>query len=171
MDLNGIKNSFTITLNLDRYLPDGVKLAEGEPTSVDIIVEIGSQVVKEFRVPVENITVINLPDDLKLEFAQDTVTVRLKGFEDELDQITASDLLGTLDVAGLTAGKHSVSVKLQGEYDVDTVLKASVTISLKEESSPEGENNSGENGGDPTDGTDAGQNPDENSDGNGGENQ
>ena len=171
LDLNGIKNSFTITLNLDRYLPDGVKLAEGEPTSVDIIVEIGSQVVKEFRVPVENITVINLPDDLKLEFAQDTVTVRLKGFEDELDQITASDLLGTLDVAGLTAGKHSVSVKLQGEYDVDTVLKASVTISLKEESSPEGENNSGENGGDPTDGTDAGQNPDENSDGNGGENQ
>ena len=68
-------------------------------------------------------------------------------------------------------GKHSVSVKLQGEYDVDTVIKASVTISLKEESPPEEENNSGENNAGSTDDTDAGQNPGENDDGSGEENQ
>lgn len=137
LDISDATASFQVTLNLSSYLPDGVFLADGEPTSVDISVKIAGEETKSFSVPTDNITVRNLPDDLTLEFVNDTFSVKLTGLRDELDNISASSLKATLDASDLTEGTHTVPVQISGDYTVATGANVKIRVKKKESSSPD----------------------------------
>lgn len=132
LDISARTTDFKTVINLLNFLPEEVSLAEGEPANVEISVEIIGQKTKNFRVPVENITVENLADGWKLDFQHNTVSVTLRGFEEDLQKIDASALRGRLDASGLTRGTHTVSVIIEGEYDVAGDVHAAVTVTSED---------------------------------------
>lgn len=140
LNVSNATGTYTAVIDLTDYIPDGASIAEGESNTASVTVKIEGQSVRTFEMPVDNITVQNLEDGLSLSFSGDTVSVSLSGFEEELDEIRASDLKGTLDASSLSAGTYSVAVSLQGNYTVSGTISASVVVSGGDETQGETEN-------------------------------
>lgn len=102
IDLNETKSNVRQEIELKQYLPDGCILADAQ---FDGIVSATAQVEKEevriVDIPIEQITLTNIPEGYKarLRGLEDTVTVRLAGLPSELEGINAESLYGTIDVA------------------------------------------------------------------------
>lgn len=144
LDIEGANKDFKAIIDLEDFLPDGVSLADGEPAEIEVTVKIEGQATKSFDMPVSNITVQGLADNLELQFDSDTVAVNLTGFAEELEEISASELKGTLDASSLSAGTYSAAIQLQGNYTVADLIRVSVTVTDKNASNGTGTSGSGD---------------------------
>lgn len=129
LDLSRRTESYSLQIHLADQLPNHVYLAEGEPTDVNVSVQLEARSSREFNVPVSNLTVKGLESGLDLEYRTDTVKVKIYGFNEDLDRISAGALFGTVDVTGMSVGNHTVRVSLDGEFANDAEALVSVKIS------------------------------------------
>ncbi len=129
-DISGADKSFASDIYLPDLLPDGVELADDEPTAIEAVINIEEIVSQEFAMPVRNLSVTG-PDtgyDYAINSADDTVTVKIDGLEDDLAGINANRISGSIDLSGLDAGSYIVPVTLSDDYGVSSEATVSVTI-------------------------------------------
>ena len=115
MDINGKSENYVAKIDLNQYLPNGVRLvtdeANGFDGKVNVTVNIVPIVKKEFDVPMENLQVINVPDGYDAEILlesngnedkQDnkkvTLKVETKGIEHFYEGVEGSSLTGVIDI-------------------------------------------------------------------------
>ena len=136
LDITGLRENKTVTINLEDYLPKGVSLAEGEKSeaAVEILIEAGAQ--RTFEVPAENIELRNIPAGYTAAALDDVIQVTLQGFAADLDEISAGDIKGTADLSGLGEGTETVDVTLTGDYDIAETPVMRVTLTKEENSEP-----------------------------------
>lgn len=146
MNIAGAYSNVTASVDLSKFLPDGVTLASDQTKQITVTLVIEGKTAKAFAVPVKNITVKNLPSSYQLDFNADTVTVNLLGFEEDFANINPDDITGTIDASSLGAGVQSVAVSVDGSYTVSETPYTSVTVT-------ERSNNTGNT--DNTDGTES----------------
>ena len=95
--------------------------------------------------PVGNVTIINLPEELKAEWPEDMefFTLDVSGLRKFIEPLQQTEVRGLIDIAGwmeeqeiteLTAGNYfiPVTVELAGEIDVEKVTM-NVIISEREQ--------------------------------------
>ena len=146
MNIAGAYSNVTASVDLSKFLPDGVTLASDQTKQITVTLVIEGKTAKAFAVPVKNITVKNLPSNYQLDFNADTVTVNLLGFEEDFANINPDDITGTIDASSLGTGVQSVAVSVDGSYTVSETPYTSVTVT-------ERSNNTGNT--DNTDGTES----------------
>jgi len=115
LDINGKSENYVAKIDLNQYLPNGVRLvtdeANGFDGKVNVTVNIVPIVKKEFDVPMENLQVINVPDGYEAEILlesngnedkQDnkkvTLKVETKGIEHFYEGVEGSSLTGVIDI-------------------------------------------------------------------------
>lgn len=124
----------TTKIDISKYLPEDVRLAKDVNPSVIVAVTILPDGSKLFEVPVTNIAQQNLADNLVAVFGTDQLEVRMKGEERVLKQLSGEDIVGYVDLTGLTEGIHLVPVQIElpsGTTLVDSVM-VELTISKQE---------------------------------------
>lgn len=131
MNIAGAYSNVTASVDLSKFLPDGVTLASDQTKQITVTLVIEGKTAKAFAVPVKNITVKNLPSNYQLDFNADTVTVNLLGFEEDFADISPDDMAGTIDASSLGAGTQSVAVSVDGSYTVSETPYTSVTVTEK----------------------------------------
>ncbi len=131
MNIAGTYSNVTASVELSKFLPDGVTLASDQTKQISVTLVIEGKTAKAFAVPVKNITVKNLPSNYQLDFNADTVTVNLLGFEEDFADISPDDITGTIDASSFGAGTQSVAVSIDGSYTVSETPYTSVTVTEK----------------------------------------
>ncbi len=164
LNMDGADKDFKAIINLADFLPDGVSLANGAPTETEVTIKIEGQDTKTFDMPVSNITVEGLADNLELKFDSDTVAVNLTGFAEELEEISASELKGTLDASSLKAGTYSAAIELQGNYTAADIVRVSVTVTDKNALNGADTSGNGDSGSSGTEETNSGENGEDSGD-------
>ena len=131
VDLSKIQGSTTTTVDLNEYLPEGVKVADGASAEAKITIKVSQDTTGKFEVPTANITVRNLSEDVTASFVNAKVTVKITGNKDELAALDAKTITGYVDASGLSEGEHTLQLNLElGEaYKYETVT---VEISIKQ---------------------------------------
>lgn len=135
LDVSGRKKSFRVRMNLDDYIPDGISLKDGTPSSVAVVVEIEKYTTKTITLPTSDISISGLPDNQKLTFAQDSVDVTLRGRADQLKQIKASDLKASIRADSLKEGNYSLPLSVSSDLEMDKKVSVPVTITAKDDTS------------------------------------
>lgn len=143
MSVAGATSDVSTTVDLTKYLPDGISLVSNQSNQITVTLVIEGEQTKSFDVATGNITVKNLPSNLALSFNANTVTVTLKGFEEVLDAISANDITGSIDASGFTLGTTSATVVLDGEYKAADTIYIPVTVSEKNSQSTNGSSTTG----------------------------
>ena len=133
VDLSKIQESTTTTVDLNEYLPEGVKVADESSAEAKITIKISQDTTEKFEVPTANITVRNLDSDMTAVFTDSKTTVKITGNKDELAALDAKTITGYVDASGLGEGKHTLQLNLELDdtYKSETVT-VEITIQQKE---------------------------------------
>ena len=109
---------------------DALKVAEGSET---VSVRINVEAIKEMTVPLPkgNISVKNKGDGLQLQFLTDSeYHVMISGIPEKVEGVTIEKLMPTIDLQGLKAGKHKVTVQFEEIDGVKITSEVKITIRL-----------------------------------------
>ncbi|MCC8152312.1 MAG: hypothetical protein LIO96_12935 [Lachnospiraceae bacterium] len=142
LSVAGATETVSAVIHLPDYLPDGISLASGEEEDVTVTIVIEAQTTIEVEMPVANITCTGLDNGLELSYNSDTATVRITGYEEDLDSINGERIYGTLDASDLESGTYNVTIQLEEEYGEKAEASVSVTIA-ETSASDESENSNG----------------------------
>ena len=128
LDVTDKNESFEVELPITNALPSGIILAEGAPSKTMVKVTIEPYITKELTISTGQIAVKGLADGYSLTFDDDTVDIVLKGREEDIADIEAEDVTGSVDVSSLKAGNQSVTLQLDGDLTLDSNVTVPVTI-------------------------------------------
>ncbi len=136
LDVTGKTENMTVTVDLGNYLPEGVKLAEDSSKKrlSEVVIEIQGRQTADFEMSTEHIELKNIPDGMQAVLRDTTVTVTLQGYESELEEISAADLRGEVDLAEYTRpGTYHIPVQILGAYSVSGTVTVNVELKQKEQ--------------------------------------
>lgn len=93
--VDGADKTLTIDVDLTRYLPDGIVLADPEnDRMVTVEVPIDEIVKEEFEISTSSIKMSGLPETMQPEIidSDDIITVRVEGFAKQMQQVQIKDV-------------------------------------------------------------------------------
>lgn len=121
IDIDGKDESFSLTLDLNKYLPDNVRLADEEyDGKITVKVPIGKMETLTLQIPKENITITGLDEEKQkatLTGTGDTIEITVKGMPDQLKELNVQDITATAMIERYMERRGITSVK-EGVYDI-----------------------------------------------------
>jgi hypothetical protein len=116
---------YTITL------PEGVTNQTGVS---DVVVTVRFNGLKTREFVVENIGMINVPEGMRAEIINANLTVRLRGPEAELSQITQNDISAVVDLSAAEAGTatYKAVIEINEAFpNVGAMKTSSVSVTVQ----------------------------------------
>ncbi len=112
IDINNLFGKSVLEVELN--LPEGVELLNPDE-KVTIIYNIEESVSKTFTIPVRDMNIINLENNLKIaqNDLDQSLRVTLRGYSSVIDDLTNEDLNATIDLKDAVEGDNSVKVDIQ----------------------------------------------------------
>lgn len=115
IDVEGRSEDFTVALDLNKYLPDSIKLASDESDGrIMVKVAIQKLVTRTVKVPRANITITDLSEDeqsVNINGQDTAIELEIKGLAEDLDAIKADEIAGTIDITGYMERRGIRSLK------------------------------------------------------------
>ena len=130
LDLTDATGDIVKDVDISAYLPNGVSLVDSSQAKIAVDVKIERHEKKTFKMPTANITASNLNSRYAVKFLKETIDVELEGLTSDLDALDAGTLTGSIDVAGMTEGEHTVNLELNLDSKFKMVNTATVTVDI-----------------------------------------
>lgn len=108
-------------VTLAEQLPEGISVVDQEITTVTLLLTISKQELQTVNIPLRNIEIRNLGEDLELSFNGAGSSVAISAVwasNEETKSIQSSDLTAYIDCKGLEPGTHTVEVKFEENTDI-----------------------------------------------------
>jgi YbbR domain-containing protein len=132
LSVEGLTEKKEVVLDIQKYLPENVKLVDEKANNVIVTLQVEQEGVKVIEFPVESIGVNNLSDKLKISY-EDTeeLELRFRGTKEALDVLDIQNGV-SIDMKNYTtAGTYeipvSVSVPDSVELEQQPVIKVVLT--------------------------------------------
>ena len=111
IDISGATDDISTSVDLTGYLPDGVFIVNSYKTKLSIDIKVETNATSTMTLNSSNITYDGLEDGYTLTFVTDKSSVIVSGTKSDIDTLSGTTLKGKIDVTGLDAGTHTVTVK------------------------------------------------------------
>ena len=124
------------TIDISKYLPEDIELADSNASSVIITVTLEKDGTKNFELPVGSITVKNLDENLRMSYNKtDNLEVHVKGSKKQLDTLNIEQI-AIIDLAEYTkAGTYKVPVQFKLPDECTLTEDVEVELVLEEKDS------------------------------------
>ena len=132
LDVTGATADIVTTVDVTEYLPAGTALYKNTDATVSVQVTIEAYTTKEFVIPTANLSVEGLESTYTATFPSGSVSIPISGMLSDLDKLRESDITGSVNVAGMEDGNHSVSVSLNLDSDKYDVAESKTVITIAE---------------------------------------
>ena len=114
----------------DLQLPEGISLVDSPETEIHIELLVEKLETKTFELDLSRVTEINLDDSLQIANEDAKLSVTVEGLASDLAALEASEISGTLDLAGLTEGTYSVTAEVSVPDGFRLVGTAAIRLQL-----------------------------------------
>ncbi len=130
INLSNLTGSFTTSVDISSYLPQGVVLEEGTSSKVAIYVTMAGETMSTVTVPTSNITLTNVPQGLAAAIDPKTIDVNVFGTQESLTTLNANEIMGIIDCTGLAEGEAQNAVVQFENLDGITVQNKTITVTV-----------------------------------------
>lgn len=129
IEVNDAVEPKTGELIVKPILPKGVALLD-ENVKISVTYEIEEEAEKEIRVPLENLELTNLKDDIELSDANEKfITVTLKGYKSILDKIDEETFKLTADATNVSMeGKQQLRLQLVNDKEYIEIVNSAISL-------------------------------------------
>ena len=124
VNISGKSSDYEVKVNLEDLLPEDIELATDISETALVTVKILPLNSKEYKIPVNSITVNNKPSDTDLVFDREKITVRILGTEEALENLKEAQIALSIDLKSYGVGEYEVPVQItlpDGYTSLDTV--------------------------------------------------
>ena len=120
LDMTNKSDTFTEEIDLLQYLPDNVQLVDLADSVVAVTVDIEPEISKKIEMRESRIHVTNLPDGFTASVSgvEETFIIEVIGLAQNLSEVQASSLEGTIDVNDLME-KFNLEELQEGFYNME----------------------------------------------------
>ncbi|MDC7278883.1 MULTISPECIES: CdaR family protein [Pseudobutyrivibrio] len=132
INLSNLTGSFTTSVDISAYLPEGVQLAEGTSSKVSIYVTMANETASTVTVPADNIELRNVPEGLAVSLDVEKITTDVFGSEEALAGLKADNVKGYIDCSNLSVGEGQNAALQFDNLEGITVQNTSVTVTVIE---------------------------------------
>ncbi|MEE3420463.1 MAG: CdaR family protein [Lachnospiraceae bacterium] len=134
VDVSEATSDRSVNVDLNNFLPEGIRLAEGLSSTVVVQVQIIPYDSKSFSLDSRSIVRNNLDSNLNAVFNEGEISVRVRGSAEELPDLNVNQITASVDFSGMKEGTYTVDVdvSLPSGYTLVEPVKAAVTISKNE---------------------------------------
>lgn len=131
IDVEGASSDVTARVYISEFLPDGITLATDFSSTVVANVKILPYGSKSFSLDTKSVTKKNLGSGLNAVFSDSELDVRVRGSNENLKKLTASQIQASVDLSGKQEGDYTVpvTITLPSGYSLVDSVTADVTIS------------------------------------------
>lgn len=134
LEKTNISKDEEMIVDITEYLPEGLRLADGNAGQVAVRILIEKAGTKTIRLATRAIQVVN-PEEYKLQYDEEEVELTFSGSKEILEQLTQEDIVAKIDLSEYKeAGKYDVVVlvtKLPEHCTYHEEIKVHVTLSKK----------------------------------------
>ena len=135
--VDGLSEDMTTIINIRKYLPSGVQLAETSFNgNVSVTVGIEPLITKEYEIPVKNFAVGNAPEGYEVTIQEfenkeiENYRISVSGIEEDIRKIKANDVIGVVDMQ-MIAETQGITEWAEGSYVGEITFNLSNNIILK----------------------------------------
>lgn len=132
LSVEGLKDDTEENIDITSYLPEGIKLAQDSP-DVRVKIQVVPLDVNTITIPTNKITVKNQDMSLNLSFAEESISVTIRGEQEAIGDLKLEDLNPTIDLTDLGEGDHQVQLEVKDLKDAYYENIPKIKISLKAE--------------------------------------
>lgn len=133
LNLDGAIADCLFTVDLRKYLPEGVSIVGSESPEAEIRLKVEKLVTRDIVLSENDIRVEGLSENYNYRFLPSGIEVSVQGLQEDIETLSGEDLGAEMNLAGLEPGIHSGSLTFV-ESDVFKILSHSdfqVDISQK----------------------------------------
>jgi YbbR domain-containing protein len=138
IDISGATDDISTSVDLTGYLPDGVFIVNSSKAKLSIDIKIETNATSTMTLNSSNITYDGLEEGYTLTFVTDKSSVIVSGTKSDIDTLSGTTLKGKIDVTGLDAGTHTVTVKPNLDETKYTWGEIKVQIVIRREGDGDG---------------------------------
>lgn len=133
LNMNGATADKEAAIDLNKYLPVGVTLADPGSNEIKVIMKVEALESRTFEIPVSQIKQAGASSQYDYEYDRDSVNVIIRGLKEDLDHLPPSGIQAVLDVTGMDPGIHTgtVSFTLGDAYELISSNSIQVTVTEK----------------------------------------
>lgn len=142
IDITGATGNVEEIINLRDYLPDNVRFADKKfDGRITATVYVEPVVEKELKVPVSNVTIVNMPDGFAAELPEDLESYQLtvSGLNEFIEPLQQNAITGIIDVAAWMEDRGMENLRVGSTYTMpvtftlseDVTEVTSVTVDVK----------------------------------------
>lgn len=120
-------------IDIRRYLPDNVFLADNTDAVKTVTVNIEREVSKRLQIREENVRVTNIPEGYEASISglEESFIVEAIGLAEEVSELRGGDLNGTVDISAWMQ-QHGMNSPDPGFYTVEVAFNLPEGVTLLE---------------------------------------
>lgn len=130
IDVTGKNSDFEVKVNIEKLLPDDVKLTKDSSDTIIAAVSVLPQDSKEYSILTTDITGRNVPNGLQLVYETEKVLIRIRENGAKLEQLKESAIRVSVDLAGKSEGSYLVPVRVDLPPGYELVEQQNTTVKL-----------------------------------------
>ena len=121
LNINGVTADKVVTVDIRKYLPNGIELAESVNPMISIRLKVEKLTNRTLTLTDSDITKNNQNEGLRSRLLPNRIEVTIQGLGEDLESLSGEDLNAALDLAGMQEGTHDGKLSFAGN-DVFTVV-------------------------------------------------
>ena len=129
IDITNQTGDVTENIDLNDYLPEGVKIQED--SNLEVTIKIDKLVSKTYTIKASDIKVENLKEGLDATFSAKEIKITLQGEKKVMKEITKSQLNASIDLEGYDKGTVTVPVSITIPEGTELVKAVNVKVKMK----------------------------------------
>lgn len=128
INAEGLSESKEVVFDLREYLLNtNLSIKNGTPNEVVVTLDIGTEVVREFDIPKEQIKITGLGDGLAA-YLSDTLQLTVRGLSADVESMEADEIMAEISVRGLDIGPYKLPVKFNLPENVLQLSDSEITV-------------------------------------------
>ena len=128
MDVSGCTEDVETTLDVSKYLPDGVVVTK-ESAYVNVKVAIEKMVTRNIAIKTSDIKLNNKQSDYRYELVIKENSVAIKGMSSAVSKITAKSFHLAIDASELSYGENTITLDIPDGSSY--TVQGSCTVTVK----------------------------------------
>lgn len=135
INISGASENVVVNIDVAAQLPSGTALVDEEHDAVVTVTAKIEQLIRNtYSLPISEIDMNNLPEGLKAEFAEQSISFRLIGLQSAHDAFNMGDLNAYVDLRNAREGVNEVIVRmtLPDGLKLNSEVRANVLVSSEQ---------------------------------------